>query len=129
MENNLTNKLESKIEEKLYTALCKLGIPPELQYNIGYFRVDMAYPDIKLVIECDGFHFHTGEHNWAKDRYRQKRIEDQGWKFERFQGWLINRYSIACAGKIGLKYMSEKMNDESKKKAKGALEIMLLRTS
>jgi very-short-patch-repair endonuclease len=124
MENNLTDKLESRMEEKLYSALCALDIKPELQYQIGYFRVDMAYPDIKLAVEVDGFKYHTGEKNWAKDKYRQKRIEDLGWKFERFQGWLINRYPIACAGKIGLRYMPEKMTERNKEKAKDYLEVM-----
>lgn len=129
MLNNLYKKFESPIEEKLYFAFDKLGLKPKVQYQIGIFRVDMAFPDKKLIIECDGHKFHTGEINWKKDKYRQKRIEEMGWKFERFQGWIINRYPIACAGKIGLKYLKDKMSKESIKRAEGALEIMLIRTS
>ena len=122
------NKFDSQIEEHLFDAFKELGLKPELQYHVKVFRLDMAFPDIKIAIECDGWKFHTGEHNWRKDRYRQKRIEEEGWKFERFQGWLIHRYPIACAGKVGLRYLKDKMTPEAIRKAEGALEIMLLRT-
>jgi very-short-patch-repair endonuclease len=128
MESIKTIKLESKIESDLFNALCLLGIEPELQYQISYFRVDMAYPELKLAVECDGHKYHTGEKNWSKDKYRQKRIEELGWKFERFQGWLIKKYPIACAGKIALKYMPEKLTKENKQKAEHYLEVMYLRT-
>jgi len=128
MESIKTIKLESKIESDLFNALCLLGIEPELQYPISYFRVDMAYPELKLAVECDGHKYHTGEKNWSKDKYRQKRIEELGWKFERFQGWLIKKYPIACAGKIALKYMPEKLTKENKQKAEHYLEVMYLRT-
>lgn len=128
METIKTLKLESPIETILYNALCSLGIEPKLQHKISFFRVDMAYPDLKLAVECDGHKYHTGEKNWSKDKYRQNRIEQLGWKFERFQGWLIKKYPIACAGKIALKYMPEKLNETNIIRAKHYLEVMYLRT-
>jgi len=128
MESIKTLKLESPIETILYNELCKFGIEPELQYKVGVFRIDMAYPEIKLTIECDGHNWHTGEYNWLKDRYRQKRIEEEGWKFERFQGWLIKKYPVACAGKIALKYFSDKLTFENRKKAEHYIEVMYWRT-
>jgi len=124
-----TSQFDSPIESILYEAFKELGLVPEIQHSIGIFRVDMAFPEIKIAIECDGHKFHTGEFNWQKDRYRQKRIIELGWKFERFQGWLIRKYPIACAGKIGLKYLKDKMTPKATKQASGALEIMLIRTS
>jgi len=129
MDSIKTLKLESPIETILYDALCFIGIEPKLQYQIGYFRVDMAYPELKLVVECDGHKYHTGEKNWSKDKYRQKRIEELGWKFERFQGWLIKKYPIACAGKIAIKYMPDKLNIKNRKIAEHYLEVMYLRTN
>jgi very-short-patch-repair endonuclease len=123
-----TQQFDSQIEVGLYEAFEELGIIPEIQYSIGMFRVDMAFPEVKIAVECDGHKYHTGEFNWKKDRYRQKRIEQQGWKFERFQGWLIKRYPLACAGKIGLKYLKEKMSPKSIKRATDALEVMYLRS-
>lgn len=128
MESIKTIKLESPIESLLYEALCDLGVKPEIQYTIGYFRVDMAYPELKLAVECDGHRYHTGEKNWSKDKYRQRRIEEMGWKFERFQGWLIKKYPMACAGKLALKYMPEKLTKEKKQKAEHYLELMYWRT-
>jgi very-short-patch-repair endonuclease len=128
MESIKTLKLESPIEAILYESLCDFGIKPELQYSISYFRVDMAYPELKLAIECDGHRYHVGEKNWSKDKYRQRRIEELGWKFERFQGWLIKKYPIACAGKIALKYFPNKLTPENKKKAEHYLEVMYWRS-
>jgi|GEM_PF-7050577 len=128
METIKTLKLESPIETILYNELCKLGIEPELQYQIGVFRVDMAYPDIKLAVECDGHKWHTGGINWSKDQYRQDKIEEKGWVFERFQGWLIKKYPVACAGKIALAYFYDKLTFENRKKAEHYLEVMYWRS-
>lgn len=121
-------QFDSRIEEKLYKALKNFGIPPLTQYKIGIFRVDMAYPEKKLAIECDGFSFHTGYYYQEKDRYRQSIIESKGWHFERFQGWLIYKHPEACAAKIAMKYFPNLISPAMKMHAHGVLETFLLRT-
>jgi very-short-patch-repair endonuclease len=122
------NRFESPIEKKLFAALRDLGIAPRVQYPIGVFRADMAYEDEKLTIECDGRQYHTGERHVSKDRYRDKRLKELGWKVIRYPGWLINRYPEACAAEIGLKYMPGKLSPEATHRAKAAVITYGIRT-
>lgn len=33
-------------------------------------RVDLAYPEIRLAVECDGWEHHSGRAAWERDRSR-----------------------------------------------------------
>lgn len=78
---------ESPAESALRVVLHDAGIvPPCLNYRIhsreGSFvaRVDMAYPDQRLVIEYEGDHHRVDRDQWHKDIRRQARLEDLGWR-------------------------------------------------
>jgi hypothetical protein len=63
-----------------------LFMPPERQYEIfdhrGDFvaRVDFAYPDLMIAIECDGKKHHFGARAWERDVERRSRLAALGWK-------------------------------------------------
>jgi hypothetical protein len=64
------------------------GLPvPQLQWKIRTpfgivrFRLDMAYPDIKLAIEYDGWEFHSSDDAKARDRRRRHMLRQEGWTF------------------------------------------------
>ncbi|MGH2828789.1 MAG: DUF559 domain-containing protein [Actinomycetota bacterium] len=42
-------------------------------------RVDFAYPDLKVAIECDGKKHHFGRDDWEKDLLRRSRLAALGW--------------------------------------------------
>ena len=78
---------ESPAESALRVLLDDAGVaPPFLNYRIhsheGTFvaRVDMAYPDQRLVIEYEGDHHRVDRAQWHKDIRRQGRLEDLGWR-------------------------------------------------
>ncbi|WP_374009969.1 DUF559 domain-containing protein [Leifsonia sp. LS-T14] len=78
---------ESPAESALRVVLHDAGVvPPCLNYRIhsreGTFvaRVDMAYPDQRLVIEYEGDHHRIDRDQWHKDIRRQARLEDLGWR-------------------------------------------------
>ncbi|MGN7798196.1 endonuclease domain-containing protein [Leifsonia sp. 22587] len=78
---------ESPAESALRVLLHDAGIaPPELNYRIhardGGFvaRVDLAYPDQRLVLEYEGDHHRVDADQWHKDIRRQGRLEDLGWR-------------------------------------------------
>ncbi|VEG50130.1 Protein of uncharacterised function (DUF559) [Mycolicibacterium chitae] len=61
-------------------------------FPVGPFVVDFAFPDSKLVIEIDGFAFHSGVDDFVKDRNRQNYLVLHRWKVLRFTWWdLIER--------------------------------------
>lgn len=78
---------ESPAESVFRVLLHDEGLaPPCLNYRIhardGQFvaRVDMAYPDQRLVVEYEGDHHRVERRQWHKDIRRQGALEDLGWR-------------------------------------------------
>lgn len=82
---------ESPIETKLAVWFYKYGLFPELQYEIGRYRADMAFLDRKIVIECDGREFHSTPEQVKYDNERDEYMRGLGWIVERFSGTQIHR--------------------------------------
>jgi len=65
--------VESVLELKLLRLLRRHGLPePVCQFDIRkgstlVARVDVAYPELRLAIEADGFRFHSGPGSWERD--------------------------------------------------------------
>lgn len=95
------------------------GLTPKLQHKVGYFFIDLAFPEIKLAVEADGKKYHTSQIQRERDEYRQRRIEAQGWTFERFDGSFIHRHGDVAAAKIALRYFEERLNKEQRERAIG----------
>lgn len=114
-------KTESPIEDILLDAFSEFGVVPVAQFPVPPFRLDFAFPEIKLAIEADGHAYHSTKSQKERDAYRQKRLEEQGWKVERFSGSFIHRNSDLIVSKICLKYFKEKLTEEQEKKAVSGL--------
>lgn len=81
---------ESWLEDQAFDALVRAGfMSPQRQMDIyerGVFlgRVDLAYPHLPLVIEADGFEFHSTRLDFIRDRQRQNDLMIAGWPVLRF---------------------------------------------
>lgn len=51
--------------------------------HCGYI-LDVAFPDLKLAIEIDGFAWHSGATEFRYDRRRQNVLVENGWTVLRF---------------------------------------------
>ena len=72
---------ESSLETRLLRALRAAGLPkPAVQYRIGRYRVDFAYVDARVAIECDGYRYHSGRRAFDDDRARQNALTAMGWR-------------------------------------------------
>jgi very-short-patch-repair endonuclease len=76
----------SPFERRLIQFLERRRLPPaERQFDIqdheGNFvaRVDFAYPDLKVAIECDGRKHHFGLGDWEHDVERRSKLAALGW--------------------------------------------------
>ena len=92
---------KTNIEEKMKEVLIKEGIEFAEQFPIrckyGYIA-DFAIPDKKIIIECDGEHWHLIGN--SKDRKRDAVLRKLGWKVLRFRGNEIENDIHACLNKI-----------------------------
>jgi very-short-patch-repair endonuclease len=74
--------LESPLEVKVWRLLRDRRIPlPERQVAIGDYRVDMLWPEHRVILECDGFEAHAGHLRWKRDRRRVAAIEAMVYRF------------------------------------------------
>jgi very-short-patch-repair endonuclease len=84
---------EGLLEARMARILREHGLPcPHFQFRVRHrgrliARVDFAYPDIRLVIEVDGFEVHGTPAALQRDLERQNRLMAAGWTVLRFT-WL-----------------------------------------
>jgi very-short-patch-repair endonuclease len=77
---------ESVLEARLIRILRRGGLPePVRQFQIReggrlLARVDLAYPQVRLAIEADGYRYHSGRAAWQRDLKRRNRLTSHGWR-------------------------------------------------
>lgn len=76
-------------ERRMRTAMRDAGLPdPEREYPVrvdGHrYRLDFAYPTVKLGIECDSRAWHTLPHQIDRDLSRQNALLGAGWFLLRY---------------------------------------------
>jgi very-short-patch-repair endonuclease len=78
----------SEAERLLVKLLRENGITGwRTNYPIGPYKVDVAFPGPMIVIEVDGWAFHSDQEVFQGDRKRQNHIALLGWQVLRFT-WL-----------------------------------------
>lgn len=78
----------SQAERILVQLLRDAGITGWVaNYRLAGYKVDVAFPDMKVAIEADGWAFHSGPDEFEGDRVRQNQIVLLGWTVLRFT-WL-----------------------------------------
>ena len=105
---------ESPIEAKLMQALrgwithnCVSGLVLRTQAKIGPYRADLLIEDRRgeamrrLVIECDGLAFHSGDRAVERDRRRDRWFAANHIFVMRFSGSEIHRDARGCAAQVG----------------------------
>ena len=81
---------DSELERRLITVLERAGLPaPMLQFHAPWLRpvngrVDLAYPDHRLVIEGDSRRWHLLMDAFETDRLRDNAAQVAGWRILRF---------------------------------------------
>ena len=86
------------IEALLFAAMRGRGLAPLAQYGIAPYRADFAFPDVRLVVECDGRPWHDPD----RDRLRDAALRRKGWEPLHFTGSEITRDAPGCAARVAL---------------------------
>jgi very-short-patch-repair endonuclease len=101
---------ESAFENRLRRVLRASGLPaPTAQCVVrdadGTFiaRVDLAYPKFKVAIEADGYAFHSGRREFERDRERQNRLVNAGWRVLRFTPTQLDSAAATVADALSVK--------------------------
>lgn len=83
-------KTESFIERRMFYALKAAGFHIKCQVPSGRYRIDLALPVHRIVIECDGQQWHSKPKDKARDKRKDAHLEKEGWHVIRFTGREIN---------------------------------------
>jgi very-short-patch-repair endonuclease len=64
---------DSELERRFIRLVGELDLPmPLTQRNLNGFKVDFLWPDLKLVVETDGLHYHRTPAQQARDKRRDQ---------------------------------------------------------
>jgi very-short-patch-repair endonuclease len=75
----------SALEKRFLRLLRDAGLPLPISNKIaagGY--VDCRWPDHKLIVELDGYRYHSSRHAWERDRRRERVARAAGYEFRRY---------------------------------------------
>jgi very-short-patch-repair endonuclease len=76
---------DSDLETRVLNIIVRARFAiPRQQYRVGQFRLDLAYPDLKVAIELDGWEFHNSRSAFDGDRSRANELVAAGWRVVRF---------------------------------------------
>lgn len=92
---------ESALETRFLRLLRNARVPlPEPGYKVGSYRLDFAYPHIRLGIELDGYAFHSNRVAWERDLRRQNELLALGWTLLRFTWTDVTQRAEAVIAEI-----------------------------
>ncbi len=80
---------DSDLETRALRLLVSRGLPPPVQQHRvrvqgRRMRIDLAYPDVRLAIELDGWDHHRSRTAFDDDRARANLLVSDGWSLVRF---------------------------------------------
>lgn len=87
---------ESTLEEMFYGAVQQNYPHIVLQYQIGAYRVDFAFPDKKIAIEVDGYYYHHTPEQLSQDAQKLRALQKMGWRLLRFTEQDITQRLSQC---------------------------------
>lgn len=102
---------ESVLETRLLSLLRRAGLPLPVQQHPVFAgaqlvaRVDFAYPNQRVIIEADGYRYHSSRRAWQHDAHRHTELSLLGWRVLRFTwedlklrpGWVRARVAAALS--------------------------------
>lgn len=84
MKANLENKGMTSIEKLMANAFQSLGLDFEFEYLVGNkFFCDFAFPESKLIVECDGYYWHSTERRKKLDKSKDAYLNACGFEVVR----------------------------------------------
>ena len=91
---NKVSKIQMELFEILKNHFSTQRV--ELEYGLGYYSVDIAFPEFKLAIEVDGDYYHVNEAKGytAESKIQRRNLNNdaQKNKFYEYSGWICLRF-------------------------------------
>lgn len=93
--------LRSTAEQSAWDLILELGLPlPLVNHRLLGMEVDFHWPELRLVLEVDGFEFHGGLEAFHRDRERDSALALAGHQVLRFTWRQLDKDRIRTAGAL-----------------------------
>ena len=108
---NTITGCESPIESLYYSCFeyinkkvrSGLSLVPQLEvetenkkYRVDFMICNFTENELNVIVECDGYEFHSSSKQMAKDNQRQRDLENAGYTIIRFSGSEIYNDPVKC---------------------------------
>lgn len=99
----------SEAEERLHHMLRQAGIPsPQCNVPLHGFVVDFLWPNARLVVEIDGYQWHSTRSAWQRDRRKDAVLQANGYLVIRLSWEDITQEPLAVIARI-VRALSERL--------------------
>jgi len=82
----------SRLEKRLGELLTEVGLVYTVQEPFGPFIADLAFPQVRLLIEVDGEAFHTTPKGEQRDDRKDEAARSAGWRILHLPQFMIERH-------------------------------------
>jgi very-short-patch-repair endonuclease len=92
---------DNDFEERFRELVRRAGLPqPRAQYRIGRYRLDFAWPELRVVVETDGWATHGRRQGFEDDRARDAALVAAGWRVLRVTYRRLRREPTLVAAQL-----------------------------
>jgi very-short-patch-repair endonuclease len=92
---------ESVAQRRLLDLIRDSGLPmPQTEQPLLGYRVDLLWPDVRLVVEVDGYQYHGTREAFERDRRRDARLHSAGYVVIRFTARQIEHHPLAVLAEL-----------------------------
>jgi len=100
----LESPMETLYYESLNASFPDVAKNIVTQHKVIGYRLDFAFPDVKLGVEIDGKEYHHTKQQLANDKKRQNHLKQAGWDIIRFTGSQVFNRAHKCASETDTVY-------------------------
>lgn len=122
-----TDDVPDSVLERLALELAKAtGHEPQLHWEVleGDWRlgeVDVAWPEVKLCIEADGWMWHSSRQSFEDDRERDRALQAAGWAVLRWTSREVKYHRESLVAEAAALYRSRAAGRKRKRRVGGEL--------
>jgi intein/homing endonuclease len=84
------------IEREMFDSFVRAGFEPVHNLRVGRWFLDVALPELKVAVECDGGNWHNSKQARERDAKKDAYLRGHGWEVFRFSGKRIKDDVDGC---------------------------------
>ena len=92
---------DNDFEERMRALVARAGLPqPVAQYRFGPYRLDFAWPELRVAVETDGWATHGRRQGFEDDRAKDAALLAAGWRVLRVTYRRLKRQPTLVAAQL-----------------------------